>query len=57
MLRCSTAALSGPTGYPFWTSNLDPQSQSAFAGVAPMLHVRKEAESMLRPERIWGAIS
>jgi len=57
MLRCSTAAFSGPMGYPFWRSNLDPQSQSYFAGVAPMLHLRKKADSMLRPERIWGAIS
>ena len=57
MLRCSKAAFSGPMGYPFWMSDLDPQLQSVFAGVAPMLHLRKEADSMFRHGRIWGAIS
>ncbi len=57
MLRCSTAVFSGPLGYPFWMSDLDPQLQSVFAGVAPMLHLRKEADSMSRHERIWGANS
>jgi hypothetical protein len=57
MLRRSTAAFSDRMGYPFWVSDLDPQLQSVFAGVAPMLHLRKEADSMFRHERIWGAIS
>jgi hypothetical protein len=38
-------------------SDLDPQLQSVFACIAPMLHLREEADSMSRHKRVWGAIS